>query len=107
MHEITERMVAIISKIQKINDYQVVVQNVVVSDFIKIDCNLDHLYLSIDDEGCQYEPEQFPALMLRGEKSIHYLLFPNGKIVCVGSKTIPDAQQALKHFKEIISRYKN
>ena len=105
MHDITERMIAIITRIQNIDEHQVVVQNIVVSDFIKFERNLDHLYFSIDDEGCQYEPEQFPALMMKGEKSTHYLLFPNGKIVCVGSKTVPDAMQAIKHFKKTISMF--
>jgi len=104
-HDIVNRMVSKISKIQDIGDFTVVVQNIVVSDFIQLERNLDHYYYSIADEGCQYEPEQFPALMLRGEESIHYLLFPNGKIVCVGSKTVPDAREALRQFKELITRF--
>lgn len=54
--------------------------------------------------GAMYEPEQFPALIYRIEKpKVVFLIFPSGKVVCVGAKNQEDVHYA---FKNLIERIK-
>ena len=48
-----------------------------------------------------YEPEQFPAAICRTENPhITLLIFPNGKVVCIGARKTEEAAEAIKKLKE-------
>ena len=61
------------------------IENVVASISVEAEIDLDHLAASLP--GAEYEPEQFPGLVLRLEdpKSA-ILVFSSGKMVCTGAK---------------------
>jgi len=71
------------------------VQNVVASGSIGMDINLNVLAVKL--ENTEYEPEQFPGLVykLRGTNST-FLLFTNGQIVCTGTKSREEVDDAVK-----------
>jgi transcription initiation factor TFIID TATA-box-binding protein len=71
------------------------VQNVVASGSIDMDINLNVLAVKL--ENTEYEPEQFPGLVykLRGTNAT-FLLFTNGQIVCTGTKSRDQVDDAVK-----------
>ena len=70
------------------------IENVVASTTIADE--LDLLQLSKKLPDGEYEPEQFPGLVLRlNEPKTAALLFRSGKVVCTGAKTIEDVQKAI------------
>ena len=51
-------------------------------------------------ESVMYEPEQFPGLMYRMESpSVVFLIYSNGKIVCVGAKKEKDVYEAIENLR--------
>ncbi|PKP54380.1 MAG: TATA-box-binding protein [Candidatus Altiarchaeales archaeon HGW-Altiarchaeales-3] len=69
------------------------VQNIVASAQIDFKVNLE--MAALDCEGTEYEPEQFPGLILRLEdpKTV-MLIFRSGKMIITGAKTTGDAKLA-------------
>jgi len=48
-----------------------------------------------------YEPDQFPAAICRTENPhITLLIFPNGKVVCIGARKTEEAAEAIKKLKK-------
>jgi len=89
---------------------KITVQNIVASGSIEIDLNLNILALEL--ENTEYEPEQFPGLVYKlDEPTTTFLLFSNGKLVCTGTKSrqqLEDAMRQLnKNIKEVLKRIKN
>ena len=71
------------------------IENVVASTTIAKELDLTKMSKSLP-EG-EYEPEQFPGLVLRlDEPKTAALLFRSGKVVCTGAKTIKDVERAIK-----------
>jgi len=55
------------------------------------------------ETGAIYEPEQFPAAILKtGDPERTYLIFNSGKIVLPGVKTMNDLTEAVKQIRAII-----
>jgi len=50
-----------------------------------------------------YEPDQFPALIYRmGDPHVVFLIFPTGRLVCVGAKSVKEVYRAIERlFQEI------
>lgn len=70
------------------------IENVVASTTIADELDLSQLAKKLP-EG-EYEPEQFPGLVLRlDEPKTAALLFRSGKVVCTGAKTIEDVKKAI------------
>ncbi|HDS58680.1 MAG TPA: TATA-box-binding protein [Thermoplasmatales archaeon] len=70
------------------------IENVVASTTIADELDLSQLSKKLP-EG-EYEPEQFPGLVLRlDEPKTAALLFRSGKVVCTGAKTIDDVKKAI------------
>lgn len=75
------------------------------SDTIKIhnvvasctaDAKIPLARVAMELEGTEYEPEQFPGLVLRiDEPKAAALLFNTGKIVCTGTKSPEQAKEAV------------
>ncbi|MFH1126594.1 MAG: TATA-box-binding protein [archaeon] len=59
--------------------------------------------LAMELEGTEYEPEQFPGLVLRlTDPKAAALIFNTGKIVCTGTKSPEQAKQAVANIVEKI-----
>ena len=70
-----------------------VVNIVVTTDF---DCKLDLNRIASTLLNVEYNPEQFPGLVMRiKEPKTSALLFSSGKIVCTGAKNLSDAKKAI------------
>ena len=88
---------------------KITVQNIVASGSIKVSLNLNHLALEL--ENTEYEPEQFPGLVYKLDNpTTTFLLFSNGKLVCTGTKSraqLEDAMRQLnKNIKAVLKRIK-
>jgi len=71
--------------------FRIKVENVVASASLGIAVKLEKLVAGL--EGIEYEPEQFPGLVLRlKEPKAAALIFSSGKIVCTGAKSPGDAK---------------
>ncbi len=89
---------SIIKSLKKLNitvtvKPEITVQNIVASGSIGMALNLN--VLGIQLPNTEYEPEQFPGLVhkLKGTNAT-FLLFSNGKIVCTGTKTEAQVNEA-------------
>ncbi len=71
------------------------IQNVVASGSINMKLNLNVLAMKL--ENTEYEPEQFPGLVYKlMEAKATFLLFSNGKIVCTGTKSEEQVNNAIE-----------
>ncbi len=78
-------------------------QNVVVSATIHRDLPLEKLATKL--EGAEYNPEQFPGLILKIEEpKASALLFSSGKIICTGTKSIKEAGKAIAAIVRLIEK---
>ncbi len=86
---------------------QITVQNIVASGSIGMDLNLNVLGIKLPNT--EYEPEQFPGLVhkLKGTNAT-FLLFSNGKIVCTGTKTEQDVNDAtdklIENLRKVLAK---
>jgi len=110
--EVIENVIKVIRKIGvRVTDKpKIKVQNIVASGSVNLKLNLNLLTLEL--ENTEYEPEQFPGLVYKLEKpNATFLLFSNGKLVCTGTRTrreLDDAkQQLLKNLKVAIKNIKH
>ena len=76
------------------------IENVVASAAVDAEMDLDKIAATLDN--AEYEPEQFPGLVLRLKKDVPkgipkaaILVFSSGKMVCTGSKEIRLVKVAL------------
>src|SRR3989339_1669781 len=85
----------------------ITVQNIVASGSIGMDLNLNVLGIKLPNT--EYEPEQFPGLVhkLKGTNAT-FLLFSNGKIVCTGTKTEQQVNEAndklIENLKKVLAK---
>lgn len=78
---------------------EVKVENVVASAALGQRLPLDKIALLL--ENTEYEPEQFPGLVYRlKEPKAAALLFGSGKIVCTGTKSAEQAEEAVAKIIE-------
>ncbi|MBL7206790.1 MAG: TATA-box-binding protein [Candidatus Aenigmarchaeota archaeon] len=83
--------------------FHVKVENVVSFVVLGVDIALDKLVAAI--ENAEYEPEQFPGLVLRTkEPRAAALIFSSGKIVCTGAKSIELSKVAIK---QVVAKIKS
>ncbi len=62
----------------------------------KVGDNLDLNSISMALEGAEYEPEQFPGMVFRTKvPKAAFLIFQSGKVVCTGTRSFEEAQNAL------------
>jgi transcription initiation factor TFIID TATA-box-binding protein len=78
---------------------EIIVQNIVASADLGCVINLNTIALSLSLENLEYEPEQFPGLVYRLDKSkVVALLFGSGKIVLTGAKKTEDIELAVERI---------
>ena len=71
------------------------IENVVASTAIGQELDLEQV--TLDMEGADYDPDQFPGLVYRTqEPKTAALIFRSGKIVCTGAKSPEDVDKGLK-----------
>jgi len=110
--QVREVIVQVIEQLAKIGvkiteKPKVKVQNIVASGSIDVALNLNILALEL--ENTEYEPEQFPGLVYKlTNPTTTFLLFSNGKLVCTGTKTKKELEEAMqqlnKNIKEVLAR---
>lgn len=112
LQDVEKSIQSIIKSLKKLDIYvtikpEITVQNIVASGSIGMDLNLNVLGLKLPNT--EYEPEQFPGLVhkLRGTNAT-FLLFSNGKIVCTGTKTEGQVNEAtdklIENLKKILNK---
>jgi transcription initiation factor TFIID TATA-box-binding protein len=79
--------------------------NMVISTEFKHPLNLEKIASSI--QGTEYNPEQFPGLVIRlkNPKS-SALLFTTGRVVCTGAKTMKEVKEAIHKIMKLLEKVK-
>ena len=71
--------------------FHIKIENVVASASLNVPIKLEKLVANLS--GIEYEPEQFPGLVMRlKDPKAAALIFSSGKIVCTGAKSPSDAK---------------
>lgn len=74
--------------------FHIKIENVVASSSLNVPIKLEMLVANLDN--VEYEPEQFPGLVLRLKNpKAAALIFSSGKIVCTGAKSPKEAKIAI------------
>ncbi len=102
MDKVEESIKKIIKSLEKIGikikiKPEINIQNIVASGSVGMDLNLNTLAMKL--KNTEYEPEQFPGLVYKlvdSEIRATFLLFSNGKIVCTGTKSEKEVNNALE-----------
>ncbi len=82
-------------------NYKIRIENIVASGSLGIQVPLQKIVSKV--EGTEYEPEQFPGLVLRmNNPKSAALIFSSGKIVCTGTRTQKDLKKALKRIVSVL-----
>jgi len=90
--KIVKRMNRLGMKIPK--TYKVQLENIVASAKLDRELNLNNIAFTL--ENTEYEPEQFPGLVMRiDDPRVTFLLFGSGKIICTGGRSIQDVKRAV------------
>ena len=71
--------------------FRIKIENVVASTSLNVPIKLEKLVSNLDN--VEYEPEQFPGLVLRlKDPKAAALIFSSGKVVCTGAKSPKDSK---------------
>ena len=74
--------------------YRIKIENVVASANLNTAVKLEKVVAGL--EGIEYEPEQFPGVVLRmKEPKAAALIFSSGKIVCTGAKSPKESKEVI------------
>lgn len=77
--------------------------NYVLLDSLDFDINLDDLIMNLTEYNASYEPEQFPGMNFKDERTgLTFLLFNSGKITITGVKSLDCIEDKVNSFKELI-----
>ncbi len=110
LEKVEESLQQIIKSLEKINikikiKPKINVQNIVASGSVGMDLNLNVLAMKL--ENTEYEPEQFPGLVYKlPQAKATFLLFSNGKIVCTGTKSEEQVNDAVDKLIENLKKVK-
>ena len=114
IEKVEESIKKIIKSLAKINikikiKPEIKIQNIVASGSVNMDLNLNELATQL--QNVEYEPEQFPGLVYKLDKTktnpkATFLLFSNGKIVCTGTKSEEEVHSALDKLIENLEKAK-
>jgi transcription initiation factor TFIID TATA-box-binding protein len=108
MDKVEESIKQIIKSLEKINvkikiKPVINIQNIVASGSVGMDLNLNVLAMKL--ENTEYEPEQFPGLVYKlPQAKATFLLFSNGKIVCTGTKSEAEVNEAVDKLVENLKK---
>ncbi len=83
--------------------FSIKIENVVASATLNVPVPLDRLVATL--ESIEYEPEQFPGLVLRLKNpKAATLIFSSGKLVCTGAKSPKDTNEAIAKVVAMIRK---
>jgi transcription initiation factor TFIID TATA-box-binding protein len=83
--------------------FRIKIENVVASASLNVPIKLEKLVANLD--GIEYEPEQFPGLVMRLKSpKAAALIFSSGKIVCTGAKSPSDAKVVVSKIVKRMNR---
>ncbi|MFQ6020848.1 MAG: TATA-box-binding protein [Candidatus Aenigmatarchaeota archaeon] len=83
--------------------FRIKIENVVASASLGVNIKLEKIVANM--EGIEYEPEQFPGLVLRlKDPKAAALVFSSGKIVCTGAKSPKDAKLVIAKIVRKMNR---
>jgi len=83
---------------------EIKVENIVAS--VNLFCTIPLERVAAGCENAEFNPEQFPGLVLRlPEPKTANLLFGSGKMVCTGSRSIEDVKRAVGLVKVLLADY--
>jgi transcription initiation factor TFIID TATA-box-binding protein len=83
--------------------FRIRVENVVASASLKTEIPLEKVVRNV--EGVEYEPDQFPGVVLRlKEPRAACLIFSSGKLVCTGAKSPKETNEAVAKVVSILRR---
>jgi len=75
-------------------EFEVKIQNIVAFTDLGTKVSLEKILQKV--ENTEYQPEQFPGLIYRMQSPrASALIFSQGKIVCTGTKSMPDLKEAM------------
>ena len=80
-----------------------VVTNLVCNFKIVLNQNLEKIYINLDSDKVEYEPEQFPGLIYK-DFGVTFLLFSTGSMVITGAKTLQMAEEATQDFIDLLNK---
>ncbi|PGF14589.1 TATA-box-binding protein [Natrinema sp. CBA1119] len=81
------------------DDPEIIIQNIVTSGDLGKTLNLNGAAIGLGLERIEYEPEQFPGLVYRGEDlDAVALLFGSGKIIITGGTEIDEARDVIQNI---------
>lgn len=100
--EIVERVNTLMRELLEF-DYEPTaeIKNIVATAELDSVPSLESIAIGLGLERTEYEPEQFPALIYRGEDSV-ILIFSSGKIVCTGLTEINMISSAIDKITDRI-----
>lgn len=76
---------------------EIEIVNIVVSTSLETDVPLEKMVASLPNT--EYNPEQFPGLVLRiKDPKTSALIFSSGKVVCTGAKTLADVDRSIEQI---------
>jgi len=81
---------------------RVTTQNMVASASLKKELDLSSVASSLGP-NVEYEPEQFPGLVYRGDSDVVVLLFSSGKMICTGGKSKREVNETIERLMEELS----
>ena len=84
--------------------YKIEIQNVVASASLHHDIPLEKVTITLPNT--EYNPEQFPGLVLRLAKGKTALIFSSGKIVCTGAKSEAEVKETVKMIIKELKKVK-
>ena len=77
--------------------------NIVISTSLEHDVNLEKMAASL--ANTEYNPEQFPGLVLRiREPKSTALIFSSGKVVCTGARSLEKVDEAILKVIEAVGK---
>lgn len=80
------------------------IENVVATVNLGVELNLEELAEKLP--AAEYNPEQFPGLILRHQRpKISALIFRTGKMVCTGAKSEEELKRAVKALVRLLNEY--
>jgi len=82
--------------------YEIAIQNVVASVNLHHDLPLEKIAAELPNT--EYNPEQFPGLVLRLAKGRTALLFSSGKAVSTGSKSEEEVNESVRMIKKELAK---
>lgn len=91
-----------IMKKTKIPEYKVT--NIVAAANLNIE--LDLFTIAYKEKDVEYEPEQFPGVILKfKDPKVSLLLFKNGKVILAGARKESEIKTSLNLAKEMLKKY--